>query len=408
MLRGFRVDLRRRASAGRRGRVFSVRRPHPAVRPPASEEAREVEVAGRCAGRTGASDAAAWSRSGPRPAAFGPPPAASAVSSWRGDAQPVDRHRHRPPHRRDRAPVRNCAPTKSPAALIDRCARYPPRGDYPGMSIDPPVRSEMAVNLVNVEAVGKVYGTRALLDGVSLGVSARATGSVSSGATATARPPSSGCSPSWRRPDTGRVTHSGGLRLGVLTQHDSPRPGGDRPARGHRRPRRPRVGGRRQDPRRADRALRRAGPARLPAGPGHRHRPALRRRAPPDRARQAAHRRAGPDRPRRAHQPPRRRGHLLAGPAPAEPALRAGLRHPRPVVPRPGLHPHVGRAARRRPRVRGRLQRLRLRARRAGADRRHRGGQAAEPDAQGAGLAAARRPRPYVASRATASRPPTS
>jgi ATPase subunit of ABC transporter with duplicated ATPase domains len=29
----------------------------------------------------------------------------------------------------------------------------------------------MAVNLVNVENVSKVYGTRALLDGVSLGVS---------------------------------------------------------------------------------------------------------------------------------------------------------------------------------------------------------------------------------------------
>jgi ATP-binding cassette subfamily F protein uup len=49
-------------------------------------------------------------------------------------------------------------------------------------------RSEMAVNLVNVESVSKVYGTRALLDEVSLGVSG-GTGSGSSGATATARPP---------------------------------------------------------------------------------------------------------------------------------------------------------------------------------------------------------------------------
>lgn len=46
----------------------------------------------------------------------------------------------------------------------------------------------MAVNLVNLEAVGKVYGTRALLDGVSLGVN-EGTGSASSGATETARPP---------------------------------------------------------------------------------------------------------------------------------------------------------------------------------------------------------------------------
>ena len=45
----------------------------------------------------------------------------------------------------------------------------------------------MAVNLVNAESIGKVYGTRALLDGVSLGV-AKATGSGSSAATATARP----------------------------------------------------------------------------------------------------------------------------------------------------------------------------------------------------------------------------
>ncbi len=45
----------------------------------------------------------------------------------------------------------------------------------------------MAVNLVNVENVSKVYGTRALLDGISLGVS-EGTGSGSWGATATARP----------------------------------------------------------------------------------------------------------------------------------------------------------------------------------------------------------------------------
>lgn len=46
----------------------------------------------------------------------------------------------------------------------------------------------MAVNLVNVENVSKVYGTRALLDGVSLGVS-EGTASASSVATATARRP---------------------------------------------------------------------------------------------------------------------------------------------------------------------------------------------------------------------------
>lgn len=45
----------------------------------------------------------------------------------------------------------------------------------------------MAVNLATIESVTKVYGTRALLDGVSLGVS-EGTGSASSAATATARP----------------------------------------------------------------------------------------------------------------------------------------------------------------------------------------------------------------------------
>lgn len=46
----------------------------------------------------------------------------------------------------------------------------------------------MAVNLVNVENISKVYGTRALLD-ASRSVSRKGTGSGSSGATATARPP---------------------------------------------------------------------------------------------------------------------------------------------------------------------------------------------------------------------------
>ncbi|MGH1552258.1 hypothetical protein ACRAWF_09165 [Streptomyces sp. L7] len=46
----------------------------------------------------------------------------------------------------------------------------------------------MAVNLVNVENVSKVYGTRALLDGVSLGVSEGDRIGVAA-ATETARPP---------------------------------------------------------------------------------------------------------------------------------------------------------------------------------------------------------------------------
>ncbi|NGO68293.1 ABC-F family ATP-binding cassette domain-containing protein [Streptomyces boncukensis] len=78
----------------------------------------------------------------------------------------------------------------------------------------------MAVNLVNLEAVGKVYGTRALLDALSLGVSEGdrigVVGRNGDGKTTLIRI-LAGLEP----PDAGRVTHSSGLRLGVLTQHDS-------------------------------------------------------------------------------------------------------------------------------------------------------------------------------------------
>ncbi|MEU6482757.1 ABC-F family ATP-binding cassette domain-containing protein [Streptomyces sp. NPDC046887] len=78
----------------------------------------------------------------------------------------------------------------------------------------------MAVNLVNVEAVSKVYGTRALLDGVSLGVSEGdrigVVGRNGDGKTTLIR-----MIAKLEEADGGRVTHSGGLRLGVLTQHDS-------------------------------------------------------------------------------------------------------------------------------------------------------------------------------------------
>ncbi|MEU3501320.1 ABC-F family ATP-binding cassette domain-containing protein [Streptomyces hundungensis] len=78
----------------------------------------------------------------------------------------------------------------------------------------------MAVNLVNVEAVSKVYGTRALLDGVSLGVSEGdrigVVGRNGDGKTTLIR-----MLAQLEEPDSGRVTHVGGLRLGVLTQHDS-------------------------------------------------------------------------------------------------------------------------------------------------------------------------------------------
>lgn len=78
----------------------------------------------------------------------------------------------------------------------------------------------MAVNLVNVEQVSKVYGTRALLDGVSLGVSEGdrigVVGRNGDGKTTLIR-----MLAKLEEADSGRVTHSGGLHVGVLTQHDS-------------------------------------------------------------------------------------------------------------------------------------------------------------------------------------------
>ncbi|GGX77414.1 ABC-F family ATP-binding cassette domain-containing protein [Streptomyces hiroshimensis] len=78
----------------------------------------------------------------------------------------------------------------------------------------------MAANLVNLEAVDKVYGTRALLDGISLGVNEGdrigVVGRNGDGKTTLIR-----ILAKLEEADKGRVTHAGGLRLGVLTQHDS-------------------------------------------------------------------------------------------------------------------------------------------------------------------------------------------
>ncbi|MGK5640732.1 ABC-F family ATP-binding cassette domain-containing protein [Streptomyces sp. URMC 126] len=78
----------------------------------------------------------------------------------------------------------------------------------------------MAANLVNLEAVDKVYGTRALLDGVSLGVNEGdrigVVGRNGDGKTTLIR-----ILAKLEDADKGRVTHAGHVRLGVLTQHDS-------------------------------------------------------------------------------------------------------------------------------------------------------------------------------------------
>ncbi|MFJ4676419.1 MULTISPECIES: ABC-F family ATP-binding cassette domain-containing protein [unclassified Kitasatospora] len=78
----------------------------------------------------------------------------------------------------------------------------------------------MAVNLATIESVTKVYGTRALLDGVSLGVSEGdrigVVGRNGDGKTTLVR-----MLAGLEEPDSGRVTWSGGLQMAVLTQHDS-------------------------------------------------------------------------------------------------------------------------------------------------------------------------------------------
>ncbi|MDI5967407.1 ABC-F family ATP-binding cassette domain-containing protein [Streptomyces sp. SL13] len=78
----------------------------------------------------------------------------------------------------------------------------------------------MAVNLVNVESIGKVYGTRTLLDGISLGVSEGdrigVVGRNGDGKTTLIR-----LLARLEDPDRGRVTHTGDLRFGVLTQTDT-------------------------------------------------------------------------------------------------------------------------------------------------------------------------------------------
>ncbi|MBY8876817.1 ABC-F family ATP-binding cassette domain-containing protein [Actinacidiphila acidipaludis] len=78
----------------------------------------------------------------------------------------------------------------------------------------------MAVNLVNVEGVGKTYGTRTLLDSLSLGVSEGdrigVVGRNGDGKTTLIR-----ILAKLEEPDSGRVTHQGGLRFGVLTQGDT-------------------------------------------------------------------------------------------------------------------------------------------------------------------------------------------
>jgi ATP-binding cassette subfamily F protein uup len=75
------------------------------------------------------------------------------------------------------------------------------------------------VNLVNLESVVKGYGHRVLLDGVSAGVAAgEAIGLV--GRNGAGKSTLLGLLAGTERPDAGRVTRAGGLRVGLLPQAD--------------------------------------------------------------------------------------------------------------------------------------------------------------------------------------------
>ena len=148
-----------------------------------------------------------------------------------------------------------------------------------------------------------------------------------------------------------------------------------------------------QGPGRPGRSPRRLRLGAVRAGP-------LRRPAPSRRPGPSARRGRRRPLPRRAHQPPGRRGRRVARPPP-DAALAPHRRrprggHPRPVVPRRGLHAHVGGARRHGGPVRRRLRGVGARARGAlpagGGD----GAEASAAREEGARLAAPWRPGAHV------------
>jgi ABC transport system ATP-binding/permease protein len=77
----------------------------------------------------------------------------------------------------------------------------------------------VTVNLVNLESVAKVYGTRQVFQAVSLGIGrgdrVGVVGRNGDGKSTLLRLISRA-----EQPDSGRVAHVGGLRVGRLGQHD--------------------------------------------------------------------------------------------------------------------------------------------------------------------------------------------
>ncbi len=209
----------------------------------------------------------------------------------------------------------------------------------------------LMANLVNLERVSKAYGVRPLLADVSLGVAEGqrigVVGRNGDGKT-TLLEVMTGQEP----PDSGRVSSPRGMLVGFLHQHDA--------LVDTHSVREAVLAGRADHEWAADPRTREIVEELLAGVTLDRAVLGLsRRRAPPLRAGRAAARRPRPDRARRAHQPPRRRGRRLAGPAPGRPPVGAGRGHPRPLVPRRGLPVDVGGPRRRRGRLRGRLRGVR-------------------------------------------------
>ena len=242
----------------------------------------------------------------------------------------------------------------------------------------------MAV-LVNLDSVCVAHGARQLLDGVSLGVSAGdrvgVVGRNGGGKTTLLRTLVKA-----EQPQAGRVTHTTGLRVGVLTQDVRV----DERLTAHAAV----LGDAAEHTWAGDARVREVldGLGLHDVGLDSVVGTHVRRRAAPGGAGRAARAGVGPAGPGRADQPPRRRGRGLARRAPQGPQPRPGPpgRHARPVVPRRGQLPHVGGPRRAGRRLRGRLLRVRPGPRRARPDGGDGRAEAPAAGEEGAGLAAPR------------------